>query len=175
MKIYTIGHSTRSLEEFLDVLKHYNIELVTDVRRWPSSKKFPWFGKESLAKSLRGERIEYLHYPELGGYRKEGYANFAKSDEFVEALNRLVEIIDDKVVAIMCAELLWFRCHRRYIAERLVKLGHEVVHIFNKEKTQEHKLRTKEIDEKMNLVIWCDKKARKTKKRKRENLSFNLP
>lgn len=161
MKIYTVGHSTRSLDEFLELLKHFDIELVIDVRKFPSSKRFPWFGKDNLAKSLRDKGIEYLHYPELGGYRKEGYANFAASDEFSRALNRLVSIIDDKVAAVMCAELLWFRCHRRYIAGRLVGIGYEVAHIFDKEKIQGHKLHTKEIDEKMDLVIWCDKKAKK--------------
>jgi len=161
MKIYTIGHSTHSLEKFLDVLKYYEIKLIIDVRRWPSSKKFPWFGKDSLAKSLSENGIEYSHYPELGGYRKEGHANFAKSKEFDIALSKLLEKINDKAAAILCAELLWFRCHRRYIAENLVKQGHKVIHIFDKQKTQEHKLRTKEIDEKMNLVIWCDKKAKR--------------
>jgi len=164
MKIYTVGHSTRSLNEFLEILKHFNIQLVIDVRRWPSSKKFPWFNKENLANVLADNNIEYLHYPELGGYRKEGYANFSKSDEFAEALNRLVKIIDNKIAAIMCAELLWFRCHRRYIAQSLVKCGHNVIHIFDKEKTQEHKLSEREINEKMSLVIWCDKKVRKMKK-----------
>lgn len=158
--IYTIGHSTRGMDEFLDVLKHYNIELVIDVRKFPSSKKFPWFNKDDLASSLGKNGIEYLHHPGLGGYRKEGYANFAKSDEFERALDNLLEKIDDKTTAILCAELFWFRCHRRYITQKLVKRGHKVVHIFDKEKIQEHKSHDKDVNEKMNLVIWCDKKVK---------------
>lgn len=161
MKIYTIGHSTRSLDEFIDILKHYDIELVIDVRKFPTSKKFPWFGKDALSKSLSENGIEYLHYPDLGGFRKGGYAAFAETEDFQKALDKLVEPIDNKITAIMCAEMLWFRCHRRYVAERLVKMGHEVVHIYNKDKTDVHKLHDEYIKEKMNLKIWCDKKVKK--------------
>lgn len=161
MKIFTIGHSTRSIEELIDILKNFGIKFVVDVRRFPSSKKFPWFGKDNLSKSLAENGIEYIHYPELGGFRKEGYANFAQSNEFAETLKRLVEIIDEKVSAIVCAERFFWRCHRKYIANELVKLGHNVVHILDRQKTYEHKLKEKELQEKMNLKIWCDKKAKK--------------
>jgi len=77
-----------------------------------------------------------------------------------------LEIIDNKTSAIMCAEVLWFRCHRRYIANTLAKLEHEIIHIFNKEKIQEHKPKEKDIEEKMSLRIWCDKKAKKFKEKK---------
>ncbi|MEM5794046.1 MAG: DUF488 domain-containing protein [Candidatus Aenigmatarchaeota archaeon] len=160
MKIYTLGHSTRSFEEFLEILKNYQIELVIDVRKFPSSKKFPWFNKENLEKELAKEKIQYLHFPELGGYRKEGYENFSKSKEFSETIKKLLEIADNKTTAILCAELLWWRCHRRYIANRLAILGHQVIHIFDKEKTQEHKPKDKEVEEKMKLRIFCDKKAK---------------
>ncbi|MFH8086862.1 MAG: DUF488 domain-containing protein [Candidatus Aenigmatarchaeota archaeon] len=159
MKIYTLGHSTRSLEEFLEILKNFEIELVIDVRRFPSSKKFPWFNKENLEKELAKEKIKYLHFPELGGYRKEGYENFSKSKEFSEAIKKLLEIVDNKTAAILCAELLWWRCHRRYIANTLAELGYTIIHIFGKEKTQEH-LQEKDIEEKMKLRIFCDKKAK---------------
>jgi len=160
MKIYTIGHSTRNLEEFIDILKHLRIELVIDVRRFPGSNKFPWFNKENLEKELPKNQVEYLHFPELGGFRKEGYEAFTKTKEFSQAVNKLIEIIDDKTVAIVCAEILWWRCHRRYIANALVEKGLEVTHIFDKEKIQEHKLREKYIEEKMKLKIFCDKKAK---------------
>ncbi len=163
MIIYTLGHSTRNFGEFLEILKNFKIELIIDVRRFPSSKKFPWFSKENLEKELSKEKIEYMHFPELGGYRKEGYKNFAKSEEFKEAIEKLLKIIDKKTAAIFCAEYFWFRCHRRYIAKALAELGHEVIHIFDKEKTQEHKLKSPEIEEKMKLVIYCDKKAKKLK------------
>ncbi|MEM5834479.1 MAG: DUF488 domain-containing protein [Candidatus Aenigmatarchaeota archaeon] len=160
MKFYTLGHSTRNLEEFLEILKIFKIELVIDVRRFPSSKKFSWFNKENLEKELSKEKIHYLHFPELGGYRKEGYENFSKSKEFSEAIKKLLEIADNKNTAILCAELLWWRCHRRYIANTLAELGHTIIHIFDKEKTQEHKPKDKVVEEKMKLRIFCDKKAK---------------
>ncbi|MFN4133520.1 MAG: DUF488 family protein [Candidatus Hadarchaeales archaeon] len=140
MKIYTIGHSTRKMKDFLNILKHFQIELVIDVRRWPASKKFPRFNKKNLQARLRKADIRYIHFPELGGYRKEGYAVFSQTKEFENAVKLLLEIIDDNVAALLCAEMLWFRCHRRYIAERLVKLGYSVTHIFDEKRTQEHKL-----------------------------------
>jgi len=164
MKIFTIGHSTLNLEEFLDILKHFNIELVIDVRRFPSSKKFPWFSKDDLEKTLKENDIQYIHYPRLGGYRKEGYATFARSEEFRDALKKLLEIIDDKSAAILCAEKLFWRCHRKYIANKLVEVGNEVIHILDKEKIREHKSEEKEIKEKMNLKIFCDKKTESEKK-----------
>lgn len=164
MKIYTLGHSTRDFEEFLSILKKFEIQLVVDVRRFPSSKKFPWFNKENLEKKLMEEGIQYLHFAELGGYREEGYETFSKSGEFSQALNKLMEIVKDKVVAIICAEFFWWRCHRKYIANALVEKGFEVVHILDEGKIQQHKLREKETEEKMKLKLFCDKKARKLKR-----------
>jgi uncharacterized protein (DUF488 family) len=161
MKIYTLGHSTRSFEEFINILKNFQVELVLDVRKFPSSKKFPWFNKENLEKELTKNKIEYIHFPELGGYRKEGYENFAKSEEFEKAIKKLLEVIDEKNSLILCAEALWWRCHRRYIANHLASLGYQIIHIFDEKRTQEHKLKEKEIEEKMKLKIFCDKKARK--------------
>lgn len=157
MKIYTLGHSTRSFEDFFDILKHYSIELVVDVRRFPSSKKFPWFGKENLEQQLPKNQIHYIHFPELGGFRKEGYEAFTESEEFSAAIKKLLESIDDKNAAILCAEILWWRCHRRYIAKKLVELGNEVIHVFDKERTQEHKIKNEDVKQKMNLKIFCDK------------------
>jgi uncharacterized protein (DUF488 family) len=163
MRIFTLGHSTRSLEEFLKILKKFQIELVIDVRRWPSSKKFPWFNKDDLEKELKKNKIDYTHFPELGGYRKEGYMAFSKTEEFSEAIKKLLKVIGKKNAAILCSELLWFRCHRRYIAEKLAMLGHKVIHIFDENRTQEHNLLDKEIEEKMKLVLYCDKRAKKIK------------
>jgi len=158
MKVYTIGHSTRSLNEFLEILKSFNIELVVDVRRFPSSKKFPWFNKENLEKELKKAKIEYLHFPDLGGYRKEGYEVFSKSNDFKGAIEKLLKMIDEKKAVILCSEFKWWKCHRRYIADHLAKMGYEIVHIFTKDKIQEHK-NSKEIREKMKAKIRCDKKA----------------
>ncbi|MEM5869772.1 MAG: DUF488 domain-containing protein [Candidatus Aenigmatarchaeota archaeon] len=167
MKIFTLGHSTRSLEEFLEILLSFKIKCVVDVRKFPSSKKFPHFNKENLERELEKNEIEYIHFPELGGYRKEGYENFSKSKEFSEAIEKLVEIAKEKTVAILCAELLWWRCHRRYIANVLAENDFEVFHIFDKERIQHHKLKDEEIEKKMKLKLWCDKKAKKLK----ENIS----
>ena len=136
--IFTIGHSTRSFEEFINILKKFEINLLVDVRRFPKSTKYPHFNKEFLQEELPKHGIHYLHYPELGGFRKEGYENFAKSKEFTDALFNLLKIIDTKITVIMCAEVLWWRCHRRFIANKLVELGNEVFHIFDQNKLQVH-------------------------------------
>ncbi|RLG17054.1 DUF488 domain-containing protein [Nanoarchaeota archaeon] len=140
-EIYTIGHSTRSIEEFLNILKFFRIQLVVDVRRFPTSKKVPWFNKENLEKRLKEHNIEYVHFPRLGGFRKGGYLAFSKSEEFSKAVRELLKIIGKRKAAIMCTELLWWKCHRRYIANYLTKLGYKVIHIFDSRRTQEHKLR----------------------------------
>jgi uncharacterized protein (DUF488 family) len=159
MKIYTIGHSTRTLEEFIDILKHYKIELVIDVRRFPSSKKFPWFNKENLEQELSKNQIDYIHFPELGGYRKEGYLAFTQTEEFSAATKKLLELINNRTAAIVCAERIPWRCHRKHIANKLTKLKNQVVHILDKENVYEHKL-SEDLKQKMNLKIFCDKKAK---------------
>lgn len=138
MEIYTLGHSTRSFEEFLKILKKFGIELVIDVRRFPSSKKFPWFCKEELEKNLRENGIDYIHFEELGGYRKEGYENFSKSEEFKKAIEKLLKTIDKKITVILCAEWNPLRCHRWYISDRLSRMGYEIIHIISLDKTQNH-------------------------------------
>jgi len=157
MKIYTIGHSTRTLEDFLSILKKFQIELVIDIRRFPSSKKFPHFNKENLENELAKNNIQYVHFPELGGYRVGGYAAFTQTKEFADGIKKLLQIADEKTIAILCAEALWFRCHRRYVAHELAKLRYTVIHIFDKEKIQEHRLKEKDIEQKMKLKIFCDK------------------
>ena len=133
--------------------------MVVDIRKLPGSSKFPQFNRESLEKELPAHGIDYVHFDALGGFRKEGYTAFAATPEFKENVKKFLGIVKGKHAAIMCAEILWFRCHRRYVAEELVKLGHPVVHIYNKEKIQEHKLHEAEIEEKMQLKIFCDDKA----------------
>jgi uncharacterized protein (DUF488 family) len=161
VRIYTLGHSTRSFDEFTNILLKFGIEVVVDVRRFPTSSKFPWFNKENLESRLKELNIVYQHFPELGGYRREGYGEFAKTEEFKSSVSRMLNLIGDRCAVILCSERLWFRCHRRYIANYLAELGYEVIHIYDAEKVEEHKLKSKEIQEKMKLVIWCDKKARK--------------
>ncbi|HIQ49907.1 MAG TPA: DUF488 domain-containing protein [Nanoarchaeota archaeon] len=137
--IYTIGHSTRNWEDFVRVLKAYGIKIIVDVRHFPSSKKFPWFCKEHMEKALENEGIKYIWLKELGGYRKEGYANYMKSKEFEKGIEKLIKIAEKEKTAILCAELIWWRCHRRYIADVLVKKGIEVVHIWDESKSEKHK------------------------------------
>jgi uncharacterized protein (DUF488 family) len=156
MKIYTIGHSIISLEEFIDILNYYKIQLVIDVRRFPSSKKFPWFNKEFLKLELKKKDINYIHFPELGGFRKEGYETFSKTEEFKQSLNKLLEKINDFTSVILCTERFFWRCHRKFIADELYKQGIEVVHIIDKHYTYEHKL-SKDLEEKMKIKIFCDK------------------
>ncbi|MCQ5341118.1 MAG: DUF488 domain-containing protein [Candidatus Methanomethylicia archaeon] len=141
MIIYTIGHGNRNIEEFIKILKYYDIELVVDVRRFPTSKKFPWFSINELSERLMKENINYVWLgEELGGYRKEGYENYIRSEKFKEGINKIEELSKSKILAIMCSEKLWFKCHRRFIANILVEKGYEVIHIFDEKKKQKHKL-----------------------------------
>ncbi len=141
MQVYTLGHSTRSLDEFFKILTNYKIELVVDVRRFPKSGNFPHFNKEILEKELLKHGIVYVHLPELGGFRDGGYKAFTQTREFDHGLKRLLELVNKKVTVVMCSEKFFWRCHRKFIAEELVKRGYEVIHILN-DKTYKHKLRT---------------------------------
>jgi len=140
MKIYTIGHSNRTMEDFLEILKAHGIKQVIDVRRFPRSKKFPHFNKDSFEKVLPKNGIDYFYLGEqLGGFRKGGYRNYTKTEDFRKGIEEVLEMGRKKKTVIMCTELVFFRCHRRYISNELVKLGHRVIHIINK-RTYEHKL-----------------------------------
>jgi len=154
MRIYSIGHSTRTFEQFLNVLKHYKIELLVDLRKLPGSNKFPHFNKENLEKELPKNGIEYLHFPELGGFRKGGYEAFTKTQVFYDAIKKLIEIIDDKTVAIMCAEWNVLGCHRWYVSQTLSELGNEVIHLIDIENFKLHE----ELPKKMKRMI-CERKT----------------
>jgi len=145
MKIFSLGTSKRSIEEFLDILKFYQIQTVIDVRRWPTSKLFPHFKKENLEKFLNEKKINYLHFDKLGGYRGGGYEAYTKTKEFKEALKDLIKISKTKNVAIICAEKLPWKCHRAFIARVLEKKGIEVIHIMEKEKIWQPKKEPREI------------------------------
>lgn len=137
MKIYTIGHSNRSMKEFLRLLKKYGIVTIVDVRRFPTSK-IDIFKKENMKKWLLARGIEYLHLEELGGYRG-GYEEWMKNRRWKESYETLKEIASKGRVAIMCAERLPFRCHRRFIAMKLKSDGWEVIHIIDENKVWEEK------------------------------------
>lgn len=141
-RIYTIGHSNRPLNEFLDLLDRYRIRIVIDVRRFPKSSKFPYYNKENIEKILKKRGITYVWLGKLlGGYRSSGYEGYMKTKEYQEGIERLVEIVKSTKdsIAIMCSERLWFKCHRRFIAGTLVELGYDVIHIIEKNKIYSHK------------------------------------
>jgi uncharacterized protein (DUF488 family) len=143
--IYTIGHSTRKLEELIDILKNFKIEVLVDIRHFPRSRHNSQFNKENLEVELPKNKIEYLWLEKLGGFRKGGYLAYMESDEFKEGLNELIKIAKKKLTAIMCAEILWFKCHRRFVSDKLKELGFEVIHIINKDKIQEHTFRQNKV------------------------------
>jgi len=132
--IYTLGTSTRSLEEFIRLLKGHGIEVVVDVRRFPSSR-FEYFGEGKLAGLLDGAGIGYVAMgQDLGGFRKGGYQAFTATTEFQEAVGRLEELAQSRRVTILCAERLPWRCHRRFIGFELERRGWQVIHIIDEKR-----------------------------------------
>jgi uncharacterized protein (DUF488 family) len=144
---FTIGHSTHSIDEFVALLRVGQIELVIDVRTVPRSRRNPQFNREALPASLAEHGIAYEHCPALGGLRKKqagvpaeanafwgnagfhNYADYAMSEQFRSSLGRLRELGHAARSIVMCAEGLWWRCHRRIIADYLIAAGEEVLHI----------------------------------------------
>jgi uncharacterized protein (DUF488 family) len=144
--IWTIGHSTRSIEEFLSLLAGSRIEVIADVRSFPGSRKYPQYGREALAATLVAHAIGYHWLPALGGRRRvspdspniawrnasfRGYADYMSSTEFTQGLVQLLEVSNKARTAIMCSEAVWWRCHRSMIADALCVRGIEVVHIID--------------------------------------------
>jgi uncharacterized protein (DUF488 family) len=154
MRIWTIGHSTRAIDEFISLLKENEIKLVVDVRAWPGSKRYPQFNKDALAESLAAHGIRYEHFPELGGKRKSkpesrntawrnasfrGYADYMETNQFQKGIERLLHVAAEVgPAAIMCAEAVWWRCHRSLIADYLKARGFEVLHILGANKVDSH-------------------------------------
>ncbi|MDP9185946.1 MAG: DUF488 domain-containing protein [Verrucomicrobiota bacterium] len=153
-RIWTIGHSTRKIDTFVALLEGNGIQLVADVRMFPGSKRYPQFGREALAQSLGEHGIRYEHFPELGGRRKvkpdshntawrnesfRGYADYMETEDFRKGVARLVDLAGESgPSAIMCAEAVWWRCHRSLISDYLKSRGVEVVHILDAEKNEQH-------------------------------------
>lgn len=142
--IHTIGHSTRTIEAFLELLKTHRIKLLVDVRRWPASRRFPHFGRERLSASLAEAGIEYSWREELGGYRApspnspnngwrvgafQAYADFMMTPAFDQIMEELQRLAETTRIAVMCAEALPWRCHRQLIADALLVRGWPVRHI----------------------------------------------
>ena len=141
MEIWTIGHSTRSLEELISLLKQNNIRTLVDVRHYPGSRKNPQFNRDNLSLELPKSNIEYTWLgEELGGFRKGGYIEYMETPEFKHGLVKHLEIAQSGRTAIMCAEIVWFRCHRRWISDQLVREGYNVTHILNEKRMYIHKI-----------------------------------
>ncbi|MHC1611511.1 MAG: DUF488 domain-containing protein [Candidatus Methanospirareceae archaeon] len=152
VKFWTVGTSNRSIEEFLRLLEIYQIEVIADVRRFPTSKH-KHFKEENLRTSLEQCGIAYHHVAELGGYRRGGYRDYMRTAEFEDGLRYIENLGASKRVAIMCAELLFFRCHRRFIADALTQRGHTVLHIIDERRIEEHRgknERDRRLDEFLN-------------------------
>ena len=154
MRIWTIGHSTRTIDEFISLLQANQIRSLADVRTLPGSRRYPQFNKETLADSLSKVGIRYEHFPDLGGRRRprddshnlawrnasfRGYADYMETEEFHKGTKRLLQLATDAgSTAMMCAEAVWWRCHRSLISDYLKAGGIEVMHILDANKTEPH-------------------------------------
>jgi uncharacterized protein (DUF488 family) len=155
--IYTIGHSTRTLDELVAALKGHGITTLVDIRSFPMSRRLPHFNRESLERELPKYGIAYVWMKDLGGRRKKtrddspnvglrnesfrNYADYMMTDEFASAIDRLLEIADRDKTAIMCAERMYFQCHRMLVSDYLTAHGHTVLHIDDEKRPlRAHKL-----------------------------------
>ena len=144
--VWTIGHSTRPIQEFLDLLAKYQIQTIADVRSLPGSRKYPQYDQETLAATLAAHGVEYQWLKSLGGRRRahpsspntawrnasfRGYADYMSSPEFAQGLDELRELASRSRTALMCAEAVWWRCHRSMIADALCAGGAHVLHIMD--------------------------------------------
>lgn len=153
--VFTIGHGTRTIDDFLTTLQDARIRALADVRSAPGSRRHPQFGQSALASSLAAAGIEYVHLRGLGGRRAavpgsphvalkvdafRGYADHMASAEFASDHARLVAMARERPTAFMCAETLWWRCHRRMLSDRLTADGWDVVHLLAPGKSEPHRL-----------------------------------
>jgi uncharacterized protein (DUF488 family) len=153
--VFTIGHSTRSLDEFLSLLEDHGVTGIVDVRTVPRSRRHPQFGRESLAESLPAHGCAYEHLAALGGLRKprrdsqnggwrhesfRGYADYMQEAAFGAGIDALLRIAVQRTTAVMCAEAKWWQCHRQLIADALVARGVEVRHIMSPRQAPAHAL-----------------------------------
>lgn len=154
--ILTIGHSNRTLEDFLALLTAHGVQVVIDVRKLPGSRLYPHFNAEELAASLAGERIDYVHAPGLGGRRKpnadspngawrnasfRAFADYMQTSDFAAEVGKLIELSQHRQPVIMCSEAVPWRCHRSLISDALVSKGEAVEHIMSAKKRDIHHLK----------------------------------
>ncbi len=153
--LYSVGHSTRTADEFIELLTGAGVRRLADVRKIPASRRHPQFGAEPLRARAAQDGIEYRHVPPLGGLRRpmtdspnagwthpafRGYADYMRTPSFDAGLELLLEFAGESVTAFMCAEALWWRCHRRLIADALVARGLAVRHLLSATEAPEHTL-----------------------------------
>jgi uncharacterized protein (DUF488 family) len=151
--VWTIGHSTRPIEDFLALLRDAEITSVADVRRYPGSRRHPQFNREALTQWLSSNGVDYLSLPELGGRREprenstnnalrnagfRGYADYMETAEFERGVERMLQASENRRLAIMCSEAAWTDCHRSLIADYLKARGYRVIHIVCPGKQEEH-------------------------------------
>ena len=151
--VWTIGHSTRASADFIQILKAHQINTLVDVRSFPGSRRYPQFNSRELSESLNGEGITYHHLPTLGGRRKpspnskntawrnpsfRAYADYMETVEFKQGIEKLLELAHKSRTAVMCAEAVWWRCHRSLIADHLKAIGVTVVHISDEKHEEIH-------------------------------------
>jgi uncharacterized protein (DUF488 family) len=154
-RIYTIGHSTHPIEEFLAMLRSYAVAVLVDIRTVPQSRHNPQFGQQNLRQSLHDARIEYVHMKSLGGLRPttkdsvnagwrnksfRGFADYMQTDEFGRAVEELLLAAKKETTAIMCAEAVPWRCHRSLVGDALLVRGIEVIDIMGADHSRPHKL-----------------------------------
>ena len=155
LTLWSIGHSTHSLEGFLALLARNDVAVVADIRTVPRSRRFPHFGSDQLAAALPEHGLRYRHLVALGGRRAprqgspntawhnrsfRGYADHARTAEFAQGLAALREIARTAPTAMMCSEALWWRCHRRLVADRIVAAGDVVLHIASDGRSSPHQI-----------------------------------
>jgi uncharacterized protein (DUF488 family) len=156
--LYTIGHSTRTLDEFMAVLQAHSIQTLVDIRSLPMSRRLPHFNREELEKTLPEIGIRYVWLKELGGRRKKirddspnialrndsfrNYADYMLTEEFQQGISELIKLAEQSRTAYMCAERVYFRCHRMLVSDWLVAHGHEVLHIDGTAAVKPHNMMT---------------------------------
>jgi uncharacterized protein (DUF488 family) len=170
MKVWTVGHSTQSLDAFVALLAACDIAQVADIRTVPRSRRQPQFDTDALARSLPERGVAYVHLPRLGGWRHanadspndawrnlsfRGYADYAMGEEFADGLAQLRRLAAERRTAMMCSEALWWRCHRRLVADRLLVAGDTVCHIGSGGRVSEHQLTPFATVEPDGLIIYA--------------------
>jgi uncharacterized protein (DUF488 family) len=157
--MWTVGHSTHALDELVGMVRAHGVTSIADVRKIPRSRRHPQFNLDALTSGLAAAGLGYCHVPGLGGLRRErpdsapsvnrawrnpsfrAYADYMQTEEFAQQLDALLDLARRERVAIMCAEAVWWRCHRALIADALVARGEPVLHILTREQAEPHVLR----------------------------------